>query len=144
MSPVQIVLIEDNPGDVFLFEMALKENGISCELTRFDNGADALLVLCAPEKANAFVPDAILLDLNTPRSDGFQVLIKLKQFPRLSHVPLAILTSSQASSDRHRVGLQNVRFIQKPAHLEEFLATVGGAVKEMLHEESTGQRSIAH
>ena len=133
MKPVQIVLIEDNPGDVFLFEMALKENGIPCQLTWFDNGAEALLVLCAPEEANAFVPDAILLDLNTPRSDGFQVLIKLKQFPRLSQVPLAILTSSQASSDRHRAVLQNVRFIQKPAHLEEFLATVGLAVKEMLH-----------
>jgi chemotaxis family two-component system response regulator Rcp1 len=133
MKPVQIVLIEDNPGDVFLFEMALKENGIACQLTRFNNGAEALLVLCASEGTNAFVPDAILLDLNTPLSDGFQVLIKLKQFPRLSQVPLAILTSSQASSDRHRAALQNVRFIQKPPHLEDFLATVGLAVKEMLH-----------
>jgi chemotaxis family two-component system response regulator Rcp1 len=133
MNVAKIVLIEDNPGDVFLFELALKENGIPCELTRFDNGAEALLGLCAPEEANAFVPDAILLDLNTPRSDGFQVLTKLKQFPRLSHVPLALLTSSQASSDRHRAALQNVRFIQKPAHLEEFLATVGLAVREMLH-----------
>ncbi len=133
MKPVQIVLIEDNPGDVFLFEMALKESGIPSQLTRFDNGAEALRVLCAPEEANAFVPDAILLDLNTPRSDGFDVLIKIKQFPRLSQVPLAILTSSQASSDRHRATLQNVRFIQKPAHLEEFLATIGLALREMLH-----------
>jgi CheY-like chemotaxis protein len=133
MKPVQIVLIEDNPGDVFLFEMALKENDIPCQLTRFDNGAEALLVLCAPEAANALVPDAILLDLNTPRSDGFEVLIKLRQSPRLSRVPLAVLTSSQASSDRHRAALQNVRFIQKPAHLEEFLATVGLAIREMLH-----------
>jgi two-component system, chemotaxis family, response regulator Rcp1 len=133
MKPVQIVLIEDNPGDVFLFEMAMKENGIPYQLTRFDNAAEALLVLCAPGAANSFVPDAILFDLNTPHSDGFQVLIKLKQFPRLSQVPLAVLTSSQASSDRRRAALQNVRFIQKPAHLEEFLATVGLAVKEMLH-----------
>ena len=133
MNPVQIVLIEDNPGDVFLFEMAMEENGIPCQLTKFDNGVEALLVLCAPEEANAFVPDAILLDLNTPRSDGFQVLIKLRQFPRLSQVPLAILTSSQASSDKHRAALEHVRFIQKPAHLEEFLTTVGLAVREMLH-----------
>jgi len=132
MNPANIVLIEDNPGDVFLFEMALKENGIACELTRFNNGVEALLALCAPEAANAFVPDAILLDLNTPRSDGFQVLIKLKQFPRLSQVPLAVITSSQASSDRHRAALQDVRFIQKPARLEEFLTTVGLAVREML------------
>jgi CheY-like chemotaxis protein len=133
MKPVQIVLIEDNPGDVFLFEMALKENGIPYQLTRFDNGAEAVMVLCASEETHAFVPDAILLDLNTPRSDGFEVLNQLKQFPRLSQVPVAVLTSSQASSDRHRAALQNVRFIQKPAHLAEFLATVGLAVREMLH-----------
>lgn len=132
MKPARIVLVEDNPGDVFLFEMALKQYGIACDLTLFDNGAEALRALSAPE-ATAFVPDAILLDLNTPRSDGFQVLIGLAQSPRLSHVPIAILTSSRASSDKHRAALQSVRFIQKPSHLEEFLATVGGAVKEMLH-----------
>ena len=131
MKPARIVLVEDNPGDVLLFEMALKENGIPCELTLFDNGTEALRTLSAPE-ATAFVPDAILLDLNTPRSDGFQVLIQLTQSPRLSHVPIAILTSSKASSDEHRAALQNVRFIQKPPHLTDFLATVGQAVKEML------------
>jgi two-component system, chemotaxis family, response regulator Rcp1 len=107
----------------------LKENGIPCELTHFDNGTEALRAL----QATAFVPDAILLDLNTPRTDGFQVLINITQSPRLSHVPIAILTSSRASSDKHRAALQCVRFIQKPSHLEEFLATVGEAVKEMLH-----------
>ena len=131
MKPARIVLVEDNPGDVLLFEMAMKENGIPCDLTLFNKGTEAVRALSAPE--NAFVPDAILLDLNTPRSDGFQVLIQLTQCPRLSHVPIAILTSSRASGDRHRAALQSVRFIQKPSHLVEFLTTVGGAVKEMLH-----------
>lgn len=133
MTPAQIVLIEDNPGDVLLVEMALKENCIPCQLTRFDNGAEAVRVLCAPAEANALIPDAILLDLNTPRSDGFQVLIQLKQSPRLAQVPIAILTSSPASSDKHRIALQGVRYIQKPSQLANFLATVGQAVKEMLH-----------
>lgn len=132
MKPARIVLVEDNPGDVLLFEMALQENGIPCDLTLFNNGTEALRALSAPE-GTAFVPDAILLDLNTPRSDGFQVLIQIMQHPRLSQVPIAILTSSRASSDRHRAALQSVRFIQKPSHLVEFLTTVGGAVKEMLH-----------
>jgi CheY-like chemotaxis protein len=132
MKPARIVLVEDNPGDVLLFEMALKENGIPCELTLFHNGTEALRALSALE-GTALVPDAILLDLNTPRSDGFQVLIQITQSPRLSHVPIAILTSSKASSDKHRAVLQSVRFIQKPSHLEEFLATVGAAIKEMLH-----------
>ena len=131
MNPTRIVLVEDNPGDVLLFEMALKENGIPCELTLFDNGTEALRALNAPE-ATAFVPDAILLDLNTPRSDGFHVLIQIMQSPRLSQVPIAILTSSKASSDKNRAALQSVRFIQKPSHLQDFLATVGGAVREML------------
>lgn len=132
MDKARIVLIEDNPGDVLLVEMALKENGIPYELTQFENGAEAVRVLCAPG-SDVPVPDAILLDLNTPRSDGFHVLIQLMQSARLSHVPIAILTSSRASSDRHRALLQNARYIQKPSQLADFLTTVGQAVKEMLH-----------
>ncbi len=133
MAPAEIVLIEDNPADVLLVRMALQENGIPCHLTRFENGEEAILALCAPTGANTLVPDVILLDLNTPKSDGFQVLSTLKQSPRLSEVPIAILTSSQASSDKHRAALQSIRYIQKPSQLAEFLATVGWAVKEMLH-----------
>src|SRR6266566_5419993 len=133
MNPVHIVLIEDNPADVLLIEMALKEKGIPCQLTRFATGEEAVRVLCGSEGADILRPDAILLDLNTPRSDGFQVLIKLKQFPRFADVPIALLTSSQATSDKHRSRLQGTRYIEKPSQLEEFLATIGQAVKEMLH-----------
>ena len=132
MSPAQIVLVEDNPGDVMLVELALRENGIPFELTQFNNGSEALQALSSPE-AQSFVPDIILLDLNTPKSDGFQVLILLRQSPRLSRVPIAILTSSQARTDKHRAALQNVRYIQKPSDLANFLTTVGQAVREMLH-----------
>ena len=132
MKPVQIVLIEDNPGDVLLVEVALEENGIPCQLTRFENGGEAVRVLCAPAEANALVPDAILLDLNTSRTDDFQMLIELKQCPRLSQVPIAILSSSPESNDKHNAALQSVRYIPKPPQLEDFLATVGQAVKEML------------
>ena len=135
MKMAKIVLIEDNSADVLLVEMALKENGILYELTRFTNGQAALASLCPPEGSakNAFHPDAILLDLNTPKSDGFEVLAKLRQKPYLADVPMAILTSSQAKSDKHRVSLMGaVRYIEKPSQLEEFLTTVGQAVREML------------
>jgi CheY-like chemotaxis protein len=135
MNAAQIVLIEDNSADVLLVEMALKENGIPYEMTRFKNGQEALASLCAPERTatNALHPDAILLDLNTPKSDGFEVLGKLRQNPHLADVPIAIITSSQARSDKHRTGLMGgVRYIEKPSQLEEFLSTVGRAVKEML------------
>ena len=133
MNPAHIVLVEDNPGDVMLVELALKENGVPFELTQFNSGLEALKALSAPS-ANAFIPDAILPDLNTPKSDGFEVLIQLRRSPRLSQVPIAILTSSKARSDKHRAGLQNVRYIEKPSQLADFLATVGQAVKEMLHQ----------
>jgi CheY-like chemotaxis protein len=95
----RIVLIEDNPADVLLVKKALEANGVAYELTQFSNGLDALKVLCAPD---GFVPDAILLDLNTPKSDGFHVLGRLKNTPHLADVPVAIITSSQAGSDKAR------------------------------------------
>ena len=132
MNPARIILIEDNPADVLLIELALKENGIPYDLKRFETGEEALRILCGPDAPDDAVPDAILLDLNTPRSDGFQVLIKLKQFPRFARVPIAIISSSPATSDKHRSHLQGTRYIEKPSQLNDFIATVGGAVREML------------
>jgi CheY-like chemotaxis protein len=132
MTPARIVLIEDNPADVLLFELALKESGIVYELTRYANGEDAVRSLCDPDAMATPLPDAILLDLNTPRSDGFQVLIKFRKSPRFATVPIAIITSSRATNDKHRAQLQGTRLIEKPSQLQEFLAIVGGAVKEML------------
>jgi CheY-like chemotaxis protein len=132
----RIVLIEDNSADVLLVELALKENDIPYELTRFRNGQEAVDHFCVSRRpaTNAFHPDAILVDLNTPMSDGFEVLGRLMQDPHLSGVPIAVITSSQARSDRHRASLMGVvRYIEKPSQLEEFLSTVGRAVKEMLH-----------
>lgn len=135
MSTSRIVLIEDNPADVLLVKKALEANSVACEMTQFDNGLEALKVLCPPEvtEANLFVPDAILLDLNTPKSNGFDVLIRLRNTPHLADVPIAIITSSQARSDKARSNnLGAVRYIQKPSGLDEFLTTVGRAIKEIL------------
>ena len=135
MKPALIVLIEDNPADVLLVKMALEENGITHALTQFDSGTEALEKLCFP-KAGELVPDAILLDLNTPQTDGFEALRTLKQSPRLSNVPIAILTSSRAIADKRRAALEGTRYIEKPSQLVEFLDSVGGAVKEMLDQDS--------
>lgn len=135
MKSAQIVLIEDNPADVSLVEMALKEHGIDHTLVSFENGEEAVRMLCAavPPKAH-LVPDAILLDLNTPRTDGFETLHRFRDTPRLMEVPIAILTSSGDRKDMHRAALQGARYIVKPLQLKEFLSTVGLAVKEMLGE----------
>jgi len=131
MKPVHIVLIEDNPADVVLVKLALQESGIAYCLTEFETGREAVHVLCSPNEST-FVPDAILLDLNTPSTDGFEALHQLKDCPRLAPVPIAILTSSRARSDKHRAAIQGARYIEKPTHLHDFLTSVGQAVQEML------------
>ena len=138
MGQWQIVVIEDNPADVFLVQLALESNDVACEMTTFENGQEALKVLCPAGEtgSNALVPDAILLDLNTPKSDGFDVLNEIRKSPRLSHTPVAILTSSQATSDKGRASRMGVRYIEKPSHLEAFLSTVGNAVKDMLAQKA--------
>ncbi|HEY6345179.1 MAG TPA: response regulator [Bryobacteraceae bacterium] len=130
MKTAQIVLIEDNPADVELVKLAFREAGVQCEITLFPNGRDALKALAAPNLS--FLPSAILLDLNTPRTDGFEVHLKLRQLPRLSQVPIAILTSSRARADKHRAAIQGARYVEKPSQLQDFLTTVGGLIKELL------------
>jgi CheY-like chemotaxis protein len=130
MNTAQIVLIEDNPADVELVKLAVREAGLQCEITVFPNGGEALKTLAAPNLS--FQPSAILLDLNTPRTDGFEVHLKLRQHPRLSQVPIAILTSSRARADKHRAALQGARYVEKPSQLQDFLTTVGELIKELL------------
>ena len=116
-------------------EMALEENGVACEITRFMDGEEALRSLCAPNgsAADGLRPDVILLDLNTPKSDGFAVLKQLKETPHLAGVPVAIVTSSRALTDKRRAELLGAaRYVEKPSDLDQFLSEVGQAVKEML------------
>ncbi|HZO52577.1 MAG TPA: response regulator [Bryobacteraceae bacterium] len=132
MRVPHIVLIEDNPGDVMLVRLALEENGIPHTLTQYSSGADAVHTLCDAPADSTPVPDVILLDLNTPHMDGFDAVRKFNLSPQFSQVPLAILTSSRARSDKHRAELLGARFIEKPTQLDDFLSSVGNAVKEML------------
>ena len=132
MRKAQIVLIEDNPADVYLVELAIREKNIPCALIRFESGVDAVAAFDAAESSQDLHPDAVLLDLNTPRTDGFEALRKLKNSPRLAHVPIAIFTSSRARTDKQRAAIQGARYIEKPSQLNEFLTSVGGAIEEML------------
>ena len=133
MTPPHIVLIEDNPADVFLIKLALKENGVEHTLTHFERADQAIQVLCSDTQGNALVPHAILLDLNTPGgADGFDALHRFKTSPRLSDIPIAVLTSSRDAKDKERVTIQGARYIEKASQLNEFLASVGKAVKQML------------
>jgi CheY-like chemotaxis protein len=130
MKPVRILLIEDNPADIFLLEKALKSRAIVYELEKFHDGETAIKGLA---EKNRIAPDLILVDLNLPRRDGFEVLTAIRGHPSLSGVPLAILTSSEDGKDKHRIALLGgERYIHKPPILEEFVEQVGNAVVAML------------
>lgn len=127
----RIVLVEDNPADVYLIEMALAHENIAYDLKRYETGEDAVNALSSQSSNED--PDIILLDLNTPRGDGIETLKAIQQTPRYADVPTAIITSSRSESDQHRISLLgSARFIHKPTNLDDFLANVGRAVKEML------------
>lgn len=127
----RIVLVEDNLADVYLIEMALAHENIAYDLKRYETGEDAVNALSSQSSNED--PDIILLDLNTPRGDGIETLKAIQQTPRYADVPTAIITSSRSESDQHRISLLgSARFIHKPTNLDDFLANVGRAVKEML------------
>lgn len=126
----RIVLVEDNPADVLLLEKALRHHHIVHELSCYEDGEQAI---AAMSKQDFAIPDLIILDLNLPKQEGFAVLRVIRSRPALVSVPVAILTSSNAVRDRHRVELQKIeRYIHKPPGLEEFLEQVGQAVKDLL------------
>jgi CheY-like chemotaxis protein len=139
-----IVLIDDSPSDVYLTKLALEESGLQFEMTTFQSGADALRALCPSGGAinDPLIPDLILLDLNTPCSDGFEVLGTIRGNPRLSHVPVAIITSSASAADQHRAALGGATtYIKKPTQLKAFIESVSGAVKRLLADTRSEIRS---
>jgi chemotaxis family two-component system response regulator Rcp1 len=129
-ATAHIVLVEDNPGDVYLLEKALQARHIVYELTRYEDGEQGIRALSSERCPT---PDLILLDLNLPRREGFDVLRAVRTRPALVGVAVGILTSSDAQRDRHRVFLIGAeRYIHKPLTLEEFIDEVGQAIEDML------------
>ncbi|HUQ91022.1 MAG TPA: response regulator [Bryobacteraceae bacterium] len=129
--------MEDNAADVYLFRKALEAAGLNFQLTVIDNGAEGLaFALRQGEYATRPVPDLVVLDLNLPLSDGAAVLEAMRQSKAFEHVPVFILTSSDALGDQamaRELGVE--RFVTKPADLEEFMQ-IGHAVKEVLLKNS--------
>jgi two-component system, chemotaxis family, response regulator Rcp1 len=127
---VRIMLVEDNPGDVYLFEKSLQSRQIEYVLLLYMDGRHAMRAIID----GAFeVPDLILVDLNLPQRDGFDVLSTIRKDARLTGVPVGVLTSSDSAKDRRWAALHQVdRYITKPGTLEEFTTQVGSAVEELL------------
>ncbi|PSP27494.1 two-component system response regulator [Halobacteriales archaeon QH_2_65_14] len=126
-DPADILLVEDNPGDIRLTREAFEENRIANTLHVVTDGVEALdFLLQRGEYADAQRPDIILLDLNLPRKNGDEVLEEMdKEDPDLSRVPVIVLTSSQAEEDIVRSYELNANaYLTKPVDPTEFIETV--------------------
>ena len=124
---IEILLVEDNPGDARLTAEALKEAKVRNKLRHIGDGAEALAFLRGQGKyAGAQRPDLILLDLNLPRKDGREVLAEIKGDERLKRIPVVILTTSQAEEDILRAYNLNANcYVSKPVDLDQFIKVVG-------------------
>lgn len=124
--PVELLLIEDNPGDVRLTQEALKHSDINVHLSVARDGVEAMEFLRHNGPyADAPKPDLILLDLNLPRKSGREVLSEIKSDPELKRIPVLIMTTSRAEQDVNRAYHLNANcYITKPMDLDEFLRIV--------------------
>jgi chemotaxis family two-component system response regulator Rcp1 len=125
-TPIQILLVEDNPGDVRLTQEALKEGKILHQMHVAPDGLEAMAYLKREGKyTEAPRPDLIFLDLNLPKKDGREVLNEIKTDPTLRRIPVVILTTSRDEQDVLRsYNLYANAYVTKPVGLEQFLAVV--------------------
>lgn len=124
--PAQVLLVEDNYGDVLLTQRAFQQARISNELNVVKNGEDAIAFLKKEGRyENAPMPDIILLDLNLPKIHGHDVLHFIKQNEDIKHIPVIILSSSKAEQDVVKgYSLHANGYVVKPVNLEKFKEVV--------------------
>jgi DNA-binding response OmpR family regulator len=125
-KPIEILLVEDNPGDVRLVREALQEAKMRNSMSVAGDGVEALAFLRKEgQYTNAPVPGLVLLDLNLPRKNGFEVLQEIKSDAKLMHIPVVVLTTSEAEQDIVKsYNLHANAYVTKPVDLNQFLAVV--------------------
>jgi chemotaxis family two-component system response regulator Rcp1 len=126
VKPIDILLVEDNPGDVDLAREALENSKMHNRLHVVDDGEKAMAFLRQQDPyAEVPRPDLILLDLNLPRKDGREVLAEVKADDDLKRIPVVILTTSRAEEDVLKTyNLHANCYITKPMNLDQFLHVV--------------------
>jgi DNA-binding response OmpR family regulator len=134
-KPIKILIVEDHAPDVFLVQKALRENQVTFELTRFEDGEQAMLAIQKRGPVTLGTPDLIILDLNLPKVDGMEILRALRNDPDMAKVPIAILTSSGTLQDKvDAIASGADRFITKPVDLRSFVGTVGRSIRELIEQ----------
>lgn len=125
-TPIEVLLVEDDPGDVLMTQEAFREHKVHNRLTVVSDGAEALAYLRREgEFEDAVRPDLILLDLNLPRRDGREVLEEIKKDDELGRIPVVVLTTSSADEDILRsYQLHANAYVTKPVDFERFIAVI--------------------
>lgn len=125
-SPIKILLVEDNPGDVRLTMEALKDSKINNTLDRVEDGNEAIMYLRKEKHyIDVQTPDLILLDLDLPHMTGREVLEVVKKDASLRHIPIVVLTVSQSDQDILRsYDMQANAYVTKPLDLEQFVTVI--------------------
>jgi CheY-like chemotaxis protein len=123
---IEILLVEDDPGDVLMTREAFADNKVRNRLSVVSDGEEALAYLRREGRyADAARPDLILLDLNLPRRDGREVLAEIKNDESLHHIPVVVLTTSQSEEDILRsYQLHANAYVTKPVDFDRFIEVV--------------------
>jgi CheY-like chemotaxis protein len=126
VTPIEVLLVEDDPGDVLMTREAFEEHRVKNRLQVVSDGVEALAYLRHEEPyTDAVLPDLILLDLNLPRRDGRQVLAEIKNDESLRHIPVVVLTTSQRDEDILRsYQLHANAYVAKPVDFDQFIKAV--------------------
>ena len=125
-NAIEILLVEDNPGDVRLVQEAVKQFKARCTMHVAGDGVEALeYVRGEGQYKDRSLPDLILLDLNLPRKSGHEVLAEIKEDPELRHIPVVVLSTSSEQRDLQKsYDLQASSYVTKPIDLDDFIDAV--------------------
>jgi CheY-like chemotaxis protein len=125
-EPIEVLLVEDDPGDVLMTQEAFADFKVANRLIVVNNGEDAIAYMRKQGRfADVATPDLVLLDLNLPRRNGREVLRDIKDDPELRRIPVVILTTSDAEEDVLATYLLHANaYVRKPVDFEQFVAAV--------------------
>jgi CheY-like chemotaxis protein len=126
LTPIEVLLVEDDPGDVLMTREALAHHKVTNRLNVVSDGDEALAYLRRQGRyGNAVRPDLVLLDLNLPRRDGREVLAEIKNDADLHQIPVVVLTTSSADEDILRsYQLHANAYVTKPVDFDRFISVV--------------------
>jgi CheY-like chemotaxis protein len=132
---LEILLVEDNPADVYLVREALREYDVDCAMRVASDGEEMLRIISSEgAAAEAQRLGLIILDLNLPRHDGTEILQRLWESTEFAHIPVVVLTSSDSPRDRMVADQFGATcYLRKPSSLEQFLS-LGAVLKDLLEQ----------